>query len=312
MSFVATLPCTRTQADRARDADDPFPLHEEATLVAAETGDGWELRLYTGEAPDEGLLDAFKAFAPGAEPVVALLDEEDWVTLSQAGLDPVDLGRFHVHTGDHRGGARPGQIAIRIDAGLAFGTAHHPTTAGCLRALQSPRLRPRRVLDLGTGSGLLAFAALRLHRRAAVTASDIDPVSVDVARANARLNGLPIGRGRAAIHLLAASGLAHRDLAARAPYDLVFANILAGPLVALAPGLARVVAPGGTLILAGLLRSQARRVLAAYAARGLERSGPMPDTEWPVLVLTRPGHSLRTVKRGVRETAGRRPTASAW
>lgn len=312
MTFVATLPCTRAQADRARDADDPFPAHAEATLVAAETADGWELRLYTAEAPDDALLQAFQVFAPGARPAVAPLAEEDWVTLSQAGLDPVDLGRFHVHTGEHRGHARPGQIVFRIDAGLAFGTAHHPTTAGCLRAAQSRRLRPRTVLDLGTGSGLLAFAAHRLHRRARVTASDIDPVSIDVARDNARLNRVPLGRGSGRLHLLAAPGLAHRDLAARAPYDLVFANILAGPLVALAPGLARAVAPGGTLILAGLLRSQAPRVLAVYAARGLVRAGPAPKAEWPVLVLTRPGQSRSRVTRGVRETAGRRPTASAW
>jgi ribosomal protein L11 methyltransferase len=153
---------------------------------------------------------------------------------------------------------------------------------------------------------------MHLHRRARATASDIDPVSVAVARANARLNAVPLGRGPGALHLVAAPGLAHPELAARAPYDLVLANILAGPLVGLAPGLARAVAPGGTLILAGLLRSQARRVLAAYTARGLRRSGPVPHTEWPVLVLTRPGHHAGGISRGVRETAGRRPTASAW
>jgi ribosomal protein L11 methyltransferase len=261
------------------------------------------------------MLAVLESLAPGRATVAALADQ-DWVTMSQAGLDPVNVGRFHVHTGAHAGLARPGAIALRIDAGQAFGTAHHPTTAGCLAVLcrLQPRLRVRRMLDLGTGSGLLAFAAQRLWRRAAVTASDIDAVAIVVARENAGQNAVPTGQRRGAVHLLAAPGLEHRDLARRGPYDLIVANILAGPLVGLAPGIVASLAPGGVLVLAGLLRGQAPRVLAAYQGRGLVQLRGVGADEWPVLILRRPGSARPAagIRRGVRETAGRRPTASAW
>ncbi|WP_243453691.1 50S ribosomal protein L11 methyltransferase [Sandaracinobacteroides saxicola] len=316
MSLIQiTLPCTRAEAVAAQALDDPFPwLEDPPALVAAETPDGWALMLWLDAPPDARLLAAIRAFAPSAASAASIseIDEQDWLTLSQAGLEPVNAGRFHIHTSDHPGQARPGQISFRIDAGLAFGTAHHPTTAGCLAAIDrlARRRRFSNVLDLGTGSGLLAFAAARVWRRARVTGSDIDATAVRVAQDNARLNGLRPGRGPGSVHLLAAPGLEHHDLAARAPYDLLIANILAGPLLALAPGLCGALAPGGILMLAGLINPQARKLVAAYRARGLRLLRPVGGAEWPVLLFTAPaGNRLSRAARG---TAGARPTASEW
>ena len=312
--WVARLPCNRAEADAAALAEDPFPGlfadEQPPTLVAAEDGAGWELRLYCEVKPRPALLLAFAALAPtGGKPRVERLPDADWVTLSQAGLEPVDIGRFHIHTGDHAGGARPGQWPIRIDAGLAFGTGQHATTAGCIAvaAALAKRGQARDVLDVGTGSGLLAFAAGRLNHRARLTAADLDGVAVKVAVANARLNAVPRGRGRGQITLLTAPGVEHPLIGSRAPYDLVFANILAGPLVALAPSVSAVVAQGGHLILAGLLQGQARRVIAAFRARGLRLVWRNPRAEWPVLLLkkVRPASRRGVLRASRRETAGR-------
>ena len=308
---VARLPCTRAEADAVALADDPLPGFEPMpSLVAAESDTGWELRLYTEGTPGAELLAAFATLAPSTGvPRVEALPDDDWVTLSQAGLEPVDIGRFHVHTGEQRGHARPGQWPIRIDAGLAFGTGQHATTAGCIAV--AARLarsgQARNVLDVGTGSGLLAFAARKLNRRARLTAADLDAVAVQVAVANARLNAVPAGRGRGQITLLTAPGVEHPVIGARAPYDLVFANILAGPLVALAPSVSGVVARGGHLILAGLLQPQARRVIAAYSAQGLRLVWRDPRAEWPVLLLkkVRPASRRGVLRASRRETAGR-------
>ncbi len=309
--WVARLACSRAEADQAALAEDPFPgFDPQPSLVAAEAGDGWELRLYSEERPDPALLAAFAALGPaGAAPIVEALPDEDWVTLSQTGLEPVDIGRFHVHTGEHLGGASPGQWPIRIDAGLAFGTGQHATTAGCIAvaARLAKRGQARNVLDVGTGSGLLAFAARKLNARARLTAADLDPVAVKVAVANARLNAVPRGRGPGAITLLTAPGVEHPLIGARAPYDLVFANILAGPLVALAPSVSAVVARGGHLVLAGLLQPQARRVIAAYSAQGLRLVWRDHKAEWPVLLLkkVRPASRRGVLRASRRETAGR-------
>jgi ribosomal protein L11 methyltransferase len=309
---VATLPCTRAEADAAVMMDEPFPGHDsDPTLVAAEDGDAWVLRLYCDGQPSDDLLTAFRALAPssGRAPTVEAIGETDWVTLSQAGLEPVDIGRFHVHTGEWSGTARPGQWPIRIDAGLAFGTGQHATTAGCIRiaARLAKRGQKRNVLDVGTGSGLLAFAARRLFPNARLTAADLDPIAIGVAVENARLNGVPAGRGPGAITLLAAPGVEHPLITGRAPYDLVFANILAGPLVALAPSLSAVVGCGGHLILAGLLQPQARRVIAAYRAQGLTLIDRSPRLEWPVLLLRKDARANRraALRGSRRQTAGR-------
>jgi ribosomal protein L11 methyltransferase len=311
-AILATLPCTRAEADAVALMDEPFPGVDPApTLVAADEDDVWELRLYCDEAPDADLLAAFRALAPssGQEPLLSELPETDWVTLSQAGLEPVSIGRFHVHTGEWSGSARPGQWPIRIDAGLAFGTGQHATTAGCIAtATRLARVGQKaNVLDVGTGSGLLAFAARKLFPKARLTAADLDPIAVKVAVENARLNGVPTGRGPGAITLLAAPGVEHPLIAGRAPYDLVFANILAGPLVALAPSVSAVVARGGHLILAGLLQPQAAKVIAAYRAQGLTLIDRSPRREWPVLLFRKdaPANRRAALRGSRRETAGR-------
>ncbi len=290
--YCATLPCTRAEADAAAQSDSPFEAHEpQPSLVASETADGWCLQMWTDAPPADALLAAFAALAPSAAtpPQVEAIDPIDWVTLSQQGLEPVTIGRVHLHTADRAGEGLSGQIVIRVDAGLAFGTGQHATTSGVIAAtLQRARTHsPRRILDVGTGSGVLAFVAHRLWRRARIVAADIDPVAVRVARANARQNAIPQGQNAGQVDWLTAPGVAHRRIAHRAPYDLVFANILAGPLVALAPSLAAMVTKGGQLILAGLLQSQARGVIAAYRARGFVLVSKSPSAEWPVIVLRR-------------------------
>ena len=205
--------------------------------------------------------------------------------MSQSGLEPIRAGRFFVHTPSHL----PDDEAINfeIDAGLAFGTGQHDTTAGCLSALDRLEVAGKsftNIADIGTGTGLLAFAALALWPEAIAIATDIDPISIDVTADNARINHVPIGHGAGELLLAVADGMDHEMLVARAPFDLLIANILAGPLIDLAPSFAKAVLPGATSVLAGLLDTQADAVIAAYEAQGMtvtERS----DGEWCVLVL---------------------------
>ena len=214
--------------------------------------------LYT-EMPD----GAFLSQLAGREVHVALLPDQDWIKLSQEGLPPVRAGRFFVYGAHDEGKVPPGVIPIRIEAGLAFGTGHHETTALCLAALSdlAKRRRFANVLDLGCGTGLLAIGAAKLWRKR-VIASDIDRVAVEVTRENARANGeAPLVRA------VTADGLDLAALAARAPYDLIVANILAGPLTQLAPQIARALAPRGVLVLSGLLQWQEKSCSRLSIAR---------------------------------------------
>jgi ribosomal protein L11 methyltransferase len=209
------------------------------------------------------------------------------VVKSQSGLEPIRAGRFFVHTPKHYSDRPEGAISFEIDAGLAFGTGQHDTTAGCLAALDRLERDSKRyvnIADIGTGTGLLAFAALSLWPDAKAIATDIDPISIDVTRDNAAINGVKLGHGEGELLLAVADGMDHPMLAARAPYDLLIANILAGPLIELAPAFAKAVAPGAALILAGLLDTQADGVIGAYEAEGMklmERGA----SEWCVVVL---------------------------
>jgi ribosomal protein L11 methyltransferase len=233
------------------------------------------------------------------KPAVERLPDEDWVTLSQQGLEPIRAGRFFVHTPAHRSAVPDGAIALEVDAGRAFGTGHHETTTGCLIALdrlKSSGASFSNILDLGTGTGLLAFAGLKLWPVARVTASDIDPISIDVTRENAAINRIPVGRARGQVELAVAPGMAHPRLGARAPYDLVIANILAGPLIQLAPSVAEALEAGGRLILAGLLEAQAEKVAASYRRHGLMASFSTVRGEWPTLVM-RKRRSVRYRRR---------------
>lgn len=290
MSWRATLACNRAQAEAVADADRLFPDESPPVLVAEEPDparpDDWLIHAYFERPPSSEELAAIRALGRG-EPVVEQLGEADWVTMSQAGLQPIRAGRFHVHTPTHA--PDPDRINFEIDAGLAFGTGQHATTAGCLAALDLLERNActfANIADVGTGTGLLAFAALALWPGARAIATDVDPVAVDVARDNAAINGVKLGHGPGELLLAVADGLDSPMLLARAPFDLIVANILAGPLIELAPGFARALAPGGTIILAGLLDSQAEGVIAAYERLGLSLSD-RGSGEWPVLVLER-------------------------
>ena len=215
---------------------------------------------------------------------VEALPDTDWVAKSLEGLPPVHAGRFLVHGGHERRARRPNTIGIEIEAGQAFGTGHHGTTAGCLLAID--RLTQSRpivnALDIGTGSGVLAIAIAKAAKTR-VLASDIDPVATAVARENIHANGVA-----AYVRAVTAANLDKHVFRASAPYDLIVANILAGPLIALAPAICRNLAPGGSLILSGLLPSQRARIVASYRGQGLalERSSVLND--WLTLVFTRP------------------------
>jgi ribosomal protein L11 methyltransferase len=282
-----TVACTRAQGEAIGDGDD---LLANAVLVADEPDPGrpdeWLIHAYFEQAPTGEELTTLRSLGSG-EPRVEELGEADWVTMSQAGLQPIRAGRFYVHTPMYRS-VPPGMVPFEIDASLAFGTGQHATTSGCLEALdklQREGAHFANIADIGTGTGLLAFAALALWPEARCIATDIDPVAVEVAQDNAAINRVKLGHGAGELLLAVADGMDSPLLAARAPFELIIANILAGPLIELAPDFARSLAPGGTIILAGLLDAQAGAVVSAYADLGLtlrERGAG----EWPVLVLT--------------------------
>lgn len=290
MSYRVTLPCSRAQAETLPEADEIF-RGEIPVLVADEPDpdrpDEWLLHAYFERSPGEEDLDRLAGLGRGT-PRVEQLPESDWVTMSQSGLHPIRAGRFFVHTPTNRS-VPPGTIPFEIDAGLAFGTGQHATTKGCLEALD--RLGGQgaafaNIADIGTGTGLLAFAALALWPNAKCIATDIDSKAIEVARDNALINRVRLGHSAGELLLATSDGLASPLVAARAPFDLIVANILAGPLIELAPGFAKALAPGGTVILAGLLDTQAEAVAGAYEAEGMVLVAKSIG-EWPVLLCER-------------------------
>jgi ribosomal protein L11 methyltransferase len=210
-----------------------------------------------------------------------VLADADWLAMALSGLPPVRAGRFFVYGVHDRGRAPVNTVNLRIEAGAAFGTGHHGTTVGCLLAYDGllKRARFEKVLDVGAGTGVLAIAAAKTGSRLTI-GTDIDPVSARIARENARVNAV-------GTRFVRAHGLDHPVVAAAAPYDLVFANILAGPLVWLAKDIRRALKPGAVAILSGLLRAQARFVLAAYLARGFTLERRIGRDAWMTLVLRR-------------------------
>ena len=248
------------------------------------------LHAYFDDEPTDDELAELRGLGTGEPEVEHLEDSSDWVTKSQQGLRPIRAGRFFVHTPMHFADRPSDTVNLEIDAGLAFGTGQHATTAGCLGSLDELAVSGAQfsnVADIGTGTGLLAFAALALWPSARCIATDIDPIAVDVSRDNAAINAVKTGHGEGELLLAVADGMESPMLAARAPFDLLIANILAGPLIELAPAFVKALAPGGTVILAGLLDTQADAVAKAYEAQGL-RLVDRGKGEWPVVRLTAP------------------------
>jgi ribosomal protein L11 methyltransferase len=283
------VPCTRAQGEALADVGEVFADREMPPVLVADEPD--ESR------PDDWLIHAYFEHDPSGDDIASLtnlgsgppriekLDEQNWVAMSQAGLQPIRAGRFTVHTPTYPPDA--GRINFEIDAGLAFGTGQHATTSGCLEALDKLEREGARftnIADIGSGTGLLAFAALSLWPEAKCIATDIDEVAVAVARDNAAINGVKLGHGAGELLVDVADGMDSPLLAARAPFDLIIANILAGPLIELAPAFAGALAPGGSVVLAGLLDTQADAVARAYETLGLALADRRTGA-WPVLVL---------------------------
>jgi ribosomal protein L11 methyltransferase len=261
---------------------------EAVSAFETASGHGWHVEGWVTQLPQPGLIEAMLALAwaerRDAPPGLALerVPSRDWLGENQASFPAIAVGRYFIHGAHHRGKIPAGRIGLLIDATTAFGTGEHATTRGCLLALDglAKRRRSTRVLDMGTGTGILAIAAARTwHRR--VLARDIDGEAVRVASRNAARNGVG-----ALLRVRRADGYRERGVR-RARFDMVFANILARPLVLMAPDLARAVAPGGVAILSGLLRGQERRVLAAHRIQGLRLARRIVLDGWHTLVLIR-------------------------
>jgi ribosomal protein L11 methyltransferase len=283
------MTASRTEANRiyaALDAafeDDGFPL---AILEVDEAKGVHEVSLYADgdiDAAERRMREALHDIAPRIVIGRQILPDADWVALSLEGLKPVRAGRFFVHGAHDRAKRRIGDLAIEIEAGLAFGTGHHGTTSGCLDMIWqvARRERPANALDLGTGSAVLAIGLAKMAR-IPVLATDIDPVATAVAAANVRLNHVG-----AYVDTRTAPGFHHPVFAARAPFDLIVANILARPLMRLAPIMAKYVSPGGSLILSGILERQRNSVIAAYAGQKFRHVATLEREGWVTLHLKR-------------------------
>ena len=280
-----SAPLTKDQAyalvDAVMERDDlalTASAHEDE-----ETGE-WVFEATCDSPPD---LQAFAELARqtlggAVEFSVAPIDPEvNWVAKSLEGLAPVTAGGFYVY-GSHETGPVPhGLTPMKIDAAQAFGTGHHETTTGCLEAIDRvlKRRKPRYMLDVGTGTGVLAIA-LAKRTRTTVLASDIDPIAVQTTAENAEQNG--VGKLVVAVE---ATGLNHSSIMQNAPYDLIVANILAGPLAALAPAMGKVAQKGATIILSGILQHQAQGVINAYARQGMVLSQKLQRKDWTTLIL---------------------------
>ncbi|MBU6464052.1 MAG: 50S ribosomal protein L11 methyltransferase [Bradyrhizobium sp.] len=262
----------------------------EAAIAAFERPDGvWDITVHFADAPDQTAIRELVGLAAGDNVAQSIIfdtvEAMDWVKAALADLVPVPAGRFTVHGQHDRARVPPNKLGIEIEAALAFGTGHHGTTRGCLLLLDQvlKAWYPRRVLDLGTGTGVLAIAAAKALRRA-VLASDIDAASVRVARDNVRLN-----QTADLVQVIRATGFAAPQFAARSPFDLVLANVLANPLRQLAGPMARHLAPSALVILSGLLTSQTAGVIAAYRARGLVPLRHIRIDGWSSLLLRNAG-----------------------
>jgi len=299
-----TLPDQRS-AKQAVDVLTEIVFEDEAAVAAFERPDGrWDVTVHFADAPDQALVRHAVGNAAGADVASTIafdtVEAKDWVTASLEDLMPVPAGRFVVHGAHDRARIAPNKLGIEIEAALAFGTGHHGTTRGCLLALNALAKRRRRqrktpdssplrrrrgrkagVLDIGTGTGVLAIAAAKALR-CPVLASDIDARSAAIARDNARIN-----RVGDMVEVIHTGGVGAARFRAQAPYALVFANILLGPLTQLATPIARLVGSNGHVVLSGLLTAQADAAVASYRARGLVLVRRIRLEGWATLVLAR-------------------------
>jgi ribosomal protein L11 methyltransferase len=290
-SHMLRLDCDEKRARAIADliVETFDPTETAAAAFELDGGPRWSVEVYFADAPDEAQILELIEAATDAETAQAArfstVAEEDWVESALAGLAPVRAGRVLVHGAHDRSRRRPNDIGVEIEAALAFGTGHHGTTLGCLKALDkiAKRRRPRRILDVGTGTGVLAIAAaLIFHQR--VACGDIDPVAVETARANAIANG-----AGPYVRPVVAAGLRHPSLCGE--YDLIFANILAKPLRLLAPQIASAAAPDAELVLSGLLARDVPGVLDAYRAQGFFLAERGDIDGWATLLLRCGGRS---------------------
>lgn len=305
-NWKVTIPCTLAEAQAVTERED---IDEAAfgspSLVASEVDayadpdlpGSWAIHGYFTQKPDARWVRRLRDLVPSADGLrlkPERLPDDDWVTMSQSGLEPIRAGRFCVHTPEMPAATEPGITNFCIPASLAFGTGHHNTTRGCLMMLDAMKRRGHIVrshVDIGTGTGLLAFAAMKLWPRAYGTASDIDPVCGPAVAENAEANAVPLGQRPGQLAMFIAEGLEDADLQRRAPYDLVIANILAGPLIDLAGDIAAVTDAQGQAVLSGLLGTQADAVARAYRMVGFRLAERLDLGDWTV---------LRLRKRGVR------------
>ena len=296
-AHVMRLRCGEADARRVVDiVTEFFDPAETAAAAFEETistrtwndGEPWLVEIYFGHEPDEVEVRRLVATACGdelsASATFSRVEQRDWVAASLEGLEAVREGRFVIHGSHGRARVGVGDIGIEIEAALAFGTGHHGTTRGCLAALNAVARRrlPRRILDVGTGTGVLAIAAAR-RWKLPVAAGDIDPIAVTTAAANARAN-----RASPFVRPVLAKGTAQQQLRAGGPYDLVFANILARPLKALAPAVRPLVAHGGEIVLSGLLGGDVPGVVSAYRTQGFVLTRRRDLEGWATLMMRKP------------------------
>jgi ribosomal protein L11 methyltransferase len=306
-----TLTCPSRSLDEAQALADLIDEHiaiDAMAVTVNETDEANALWNTVAYFEDEvSAQDAVRILSiSGAD--IAPVPDEDWVRRSLEGLAPVVAGRFYLHGSHDRDKRRSGGHSFEIDAGTAFGTGHHGTTAGCMLILDAilKRQTPKRIFDLGCGTGVLAIAAARACN-VKILATDIDPEAVRVTRLNAALNNLG-----PRIHALTAAGLHHHAIRQAGPFDLIFANILARPLVSLAHGLTTLLEPGGTIILSGLTRDQLRWVSAAYKVRGLIPTHIIKIENWVALAMKRTRTNAKRLKYDFRRSHNYTKASSDW